>query len=390
MNNSGSWALDRTEYYGYDADLDYLTSADYNDGLANETPSWSYDAAGNRNDASVVDNLNRATTIGGVSRTYDILGNTLTKGSTVTYAWDALNRMTSFTNATGTTVYQYRADGMRTKKIGATQTDRFYYDGQMPVETAEVGSSSTVVTRNTLGARGIDRIERVGGSTAVGYPLYDGHGNMVATLATSGSSFTVNDQRTYDAWGVIRSGNTTGDPKGRYVANLGHVDDDESGLNYMRSRYYEPTSGRFLSQDKALDGVNWFIYTYNDPVGFRDFTGREGEGGVGGQSVSMSMSFMMSGYGVTRATWITGRLYTMAIQWIQRVRSNRSLEGFVKDLDSLARQSGCKEVELQWTSQSADGAKWCQKLIEMVAEREGFHLSSNGLVTQVYWLLEVL
>ncbi len=98
VNNSGSWALDRTETYGYDTDLDYLTSADYNEGLPNENPSWTYDAAGNRNDATVVDNLNRATTIGGVGRTYDILGNTLTKGSTASYDWDALNPMTSFTS----------------------------------------------------------------------------------------------------------------------------------------------------------------------------------------------------------------------------------------------------------------------------------------------------
>lgn len=276
VNNSGSWALDRTEYYGYDADLDYLTSADYNDGLANETPSWTYDAAGNRNDASVVDNLNRATTIGGVSRTYDILGNTLTKGEDFAYAWDALNRMTRYTSVSTVWDYQYRADGMRVKKTGDISTERFRYDGQMPMETSEdTVASGIIVTRNTLGARGIDRIERVDSSaTTIGYPLYDGHGNMVATLAKSGSSFTVNDQRTYDAWGVIRSGNTTGDPKGRYVANLGHVDDDESGLTYMRARYYESGSGRFLCEDPARDGINWFSYCNNNPISLVDATGK--------------------------------------------------------------------------------------------------------------------
>ncbi len=275
VNNSGSWALDRTEYYGYDADLDYLTSADYNDGLAGETPSWSYDAAGNRNDASVVDNLNRATTIGGESRTYDILGNTLTKGAGISYQWDALNRMTMFSLYSATVAHQYRADGMRVKKSAAAGPTMYYYDGQMPMETSVTALSQTTVTRNTLGARGIDRIERIDSSgTTTGYPLYDGHGNMVATLAKNGSGFTVNDQRTYDAWGVIRGGNTTGDPKGRYVANLGHVDDDESGLTYMRARHYEPITGRFLSQDSAKDGLNWFVYCGNEPISRTDFTGR--------------------------------------------------------------------------------------------------------------------
>lgn len=276
-SSTNDWVLQRTENYSYDADLDYLTSADYNDGLANENPSWSYDAAGNRNDASVVDNLNRATTIGGVSRTYDILGNTLTKGSDITYTWDALNRMTMFSLHSATVEYQYRADGMRVKKSAAAGPTMYYYDGQMPVENAEIGISSTVVTRNTLGARGIDRIERVGSSTTVGYPLYDGHGNMVATLAKSGSGFSVNDQRSYDAWGVIRSGNTTGEPKGRFVASLGHVADDESGLTYMRLRYYDGSSGRFLNQDPERKADHWYLYACNNPVNLVDFDGAETE-----------------------------------------------------------------------------------------------------------------
>ncbi len=301
VNNSGSWALDRTEYYGYDADLDYLTSANYNDGLPNASPTWSYDAAGNRNDATVVDNLNRATTIGGVSRTYDILGNTLTKGSGTGYEWDALNRMTTFATSSVGNAMKYRADGMRVSKHGGRRFNgsnfsqltggshpysRFYYDGQMPIETEDgdydvalLTETPSAVTRNTLGARGIDRIERVNSSgTTIGYPLYDGHGNMVATLAKSGSGFNVNDQRSYDAWGIIRSGNTTGDPKGRYVAKIGHVDDDESGLTYMRARYYEAHSGRFVSQDPAMDHWNWFVYCYNNPTNLVDPNGKLGVG----------------------------------------------------------------------------------------------------------------
>jgi hypothetical protein len=34
----------------------------------------------------------------------------------------------------------------------------------------------------------------------VGFPLYDGHGNMVGTLMRSGSGYSLNDRRTYDAW----------------------------------------------------------------------------------------------------------------------------------------------------------------------------------------------
>lgn len=43
---SPSWLTERTDSYGYDSQLDYLTGATYGDGLPNANPSWSYDPAG--------------------------------------------------------------------------------------------------------------------------------------------------------------------------------------------------------------------------------------------------------------------------------------------------------------------------------------------------------
>jgi RHS repeat-associated protein len=57
-----------------------------------------------------------------------------------------------------------------------------------------------------------------------------------------------------------------------YCANLGHQE-DETGLVYMRARYYEPTTGRFISEDPARDGVNWCLYADGDPVGKVDAYG---------------------------------------------------------------------------------------------------------------------
>lgn len=102
---------------------------------------------------------------------------------------------------------------------------------------------------------------------------------MIATLGRSESSpyFGVADLRSYDVWGSVRSGSTTGDPKQRYCANLGHVQDDESGLIYMRARYYEPWSGRFISEDHGRGGPNWYGYCGNNPVGYFDASGNDEE-----------------------------------------------------------------------------------------------------------------
>lgn len=88
------------------------------------------------------------------------------------------------------------------------------------------------------------------------------------------SSCSVANLRSFDAWGGVRSGAGAGNPKGRYVANLGHVQDDESGLVYMRARYYEPGTGRFVNQDAGRSGANWFIYCSNNPLYFVDKTGK--------------------------------------------------------------------------------------------------------------------
>jgi hypothetical protein len=41
----------------------------------------------------------------------------------------------------------------------------------------------------------------------------------------------------------------------------------------MRARYYEPISGRFVSQDSRKSGLNWFAYASSSPVNFVDGDG---------------------------------------------------------------------------------------------------------------------
>jgi hypothetical protein len=41
----------------------------------------------------------------------------------------------------------------------------------------------------------------------------------------------------------------------------------------MRARHYDPTIGRFVSEDPKGDGNNWFAYCGNDPVNRVDETG---------------------------------------------------------------------------------------------------------------------
>ena len=54
---------------------------------------------------------------------------------------------------------------------------------------------------------------------------------------------------------------------------FGQTYDEETGLYYLRARYYDPTTGRFTQQDTAEDGYNWYVYGNNNPVMFVDPSG---------------------------------------------------------------------------------------------------------------------
>lgn len=109
--------------------------------------------------------------------------------------------------------------------------------------------------------------------SSITFPLYDTHGNAKAMLARTGSSFAMGSWRQFDVWGSLGTGSALGGNSQRYCANLGHVSDDESGLIYMRARFYEPYTARFVSQDTSMEGANWFIYSRNDLLNLVDASG---------------------------------------------------------------------------------------------------------------------
>jgi len=49
--------------------------------------------------------------------------------------------------------------------------------------------------------------------------------------------------------------------------------DLETNTYYLRARYYQPTTGRFLSEDPIRAGLNWYIYGLNNPITRVDPTG---------------------------------------------------------------------------------------------------------------------
>lgn len=93
----------------------------------------------------------------------------------------------------------------------------------------------------------------------------DAHGNTDAGY--DGPSVK---RYTYDAYGNAIRDNGEDDNPYRYC---GENYDEETGLYYLRARYYDPSIGRFMSEDPAQDGLNWYVYCGNNPVMFVDPSG---------------------------------------------------------------------------------------------------------------------
>ena len=92
---------------------------------------------------------------------------------------------------------------------------------------------------------------------------------------------------TYDPWGKLLSVESDFDQYERDVSLLnpfryrGYYYDDETGLYYLQSRYYDPEVGRFINADDVRYigatqtelSYNAFAYCENDPVNNSDPTG---------------------------------------------------------------------------------------------------------------------
>ncbi len=106
--------------------------------------------------------------------------------------------------------------------------------------------------------------------------LYNLQGDVIALANTAG---TIVCSYGYDAWGVpvTRTGSMAGSGTVGFIQPFryrGYVWDEETGLYYLRSRYYRPSWGRFVSADET-DNIseaesNLYFYCVNSSVNFDD------------------------------------------------------------------------------------------------------------------------
>ena len=263
----------RIEEYGYD-ELYRLHTVNYGDG---QTQTYEFDPMGNRTSKTdgqtetyVSNAANMTTSRNGQGYTYDANGNTLTGGGR-TNVWDSQNRMYSCAYAGNTNVFTYGSDGLRrTSVTNGTRTD-FAIDGTTVVrEMRDINSDGNLESIATY-FNGMYKRDDTNGTLR--WYIYDGLGSVLAEVDPSGN---VTAGRKYDVYGLVRSGQA-GISKHKFVGQLGHPSEDETGLIYMRARYMDPVLGKFASEDPAHNGMNWYNYCKNNPINLVDMNGKNAE-----------------------------------------------------------------------------------------------------------------
>ena len=235
-------------------------------GAAVHTDTYTY------GDANWKDKL---TAFNGKTITYDAIGNPL-KDNTWTYTWGK-GRQLQYMVKNGDAVYfYYNEDGVRLQKTatGTTGVTKYSLHGKNIVHLTN--------GKNNLhffyDARNKPAVVTFNG-TAYAY-LYNLQGDVIALIDSNGKKVV---EYKYDAWGRILS------KTGTMASTLGtlnpfryrgYVYDEETGLYYLRSRYYNPEWERFLNADanigysQGVNSHNLMAYCCNKPVNNFDPDGR--------------------------------------------------------------------------------------------------------------------
>ena len=201
------------------------------------------------------------------AETYDGNGSVTGSGGN-TYAYNSLGRLTSATVNGVATTYVYDGDGILVSKTTNGVTTKFLTDGGVlngyPQVLAEVVNGS-VVRSYSYGLNRISMTDVTAGKTY--YFGTDGAGSTRALMDEAG---VVTDTFDWAADGILLNHTgTTVCPFGFQ----GEYTDGDTGLVYLRARWMNPQTGRFMGMD-TYEGAK------KDPLGLNKYEFVKGDGGV--------------------------------------------------------------------------------------------------------------
>lgn len=266
-----------------------------------KTNTWAYDAKGNRiNEGTTIEGSTSSISIEYYNNTdllkkygewyfnYDANGNLIQRGNKASwnnetssydysdntgeiwiYEYDLSNRMTKVLysdsgskNISEKASYLYDYRGLCVAKSCADGIEYREYlsDGRLLYVTNEEATIDYVYCRNTIFVE-----LRSEDSETKTYYHHTNH--LGTTQVITDSNANIVWEASYEAFGARLSENGT---KYFTACYTGKFFDKDIGMYYFNARWYDAETGRFVTQDPAQDGINWYCYCNGNPVGFVD------------------------------------------------------------------------------------------------------------------------
>src|SRR3984893_17537009 len=149
--------------------------------------------------------------------------------------------------------FKYDPFGRRIYKSSSAATSIYAYDLFSLIE--ETNASGSAIARYTHGLK-IDEPLAMLRSGATSYYHADGLGSLTSLSNSAGA---LAQTYTYDSFGkqTAASGSLTNP-----FQYTGREFDSETGIYYYRARYFDPSAGRFLNEDRLRfqGGANFYRY----------------------------------------------------------------------------------------------------------------------------------
>ena len=285
--------------YAYNS-LDWLTGTSTQTKDATTNVSYDYDENGAQISQTMADNT--------TAQKWDFEGHLLASG--------AVNAQGQWSGAK--TTYSYDASGMRLTQASwnaagvVTDGTSYVWDGDRVAEERDEKGMLQAVYEHGQELGPLRLVRRAGTIAAPveqeRYFIGDGQDSTRQLLDENGA---VKDSYFYDSFGVgLPGGQGATENSFKYTGQQ----QDASGLYYLRARYYNAGTGRFLSQDPVMGSaedpisMHRYLYAGDDPVNMVDPTGREYS--LAGLGVATGIGATLGGIGGGVASYaLTGRVH---------------------------------------------------------------------------------
>lgn len=213
------------------------------------------------------------TSFNGQAITYDEIGNPLAYRDGYAFTWQYGRRLSSISHNGDSISYTYNPDGIRTSKtVNGTTTKYHVMNGTLLGQTK--GNDTIVFLYDEKGNKyGFDY------NGTKYYYIFNVQGDVIGILNQSGTQIV---SYQYDPWGKVLSvSGSEASTIGQFnpIRYRGYYYDTETGFYYLQSRYYDPTTRRFLNADGIVganqDAIcyNLFAYCSNNPIMLTDESG---------------------------------------------------------------------------------------------------------------------